>query len=197
MEVCLSTPLNASVSLMADTDPQDMTQQHPYSDTPTSPSTTKPPTEPYNDHDHDHHDPPLQPYRDDATSQPLTPYYDIAPSTTSPTQTPLHPHDPSLPPQYTDDDVPLALLLHPLTLLFHPLEAPPSYAVATSSSYRDALIQYVPARSADADEEAGEEERPDNVRFDVERLFAAFIVTVLLMVVAGVMLWLTIGSGML
>ncbi|KAF2123458.1 hypothetical protein P153DRAFT_163219 [Dothidotthia symphoricarpi CBS 119687] len=165
------------------------TTQHPYRDSPPSspnPSTTKPllqqpQQESYRDH-------PTASYSHLPSQHPPTPpYYDSPPQPSTPTTPHANTHhDP--PPHYTDDDVPLALL-------FYPYEAPPSYAVAVRTPcYRDTLIQYIPSRRVDADEEeAGE---PDDVRY-VERVFAMFIVVVLLLVVGGVLVWLAVGSGVI
>lgn len=96
-------------------------------------------------------------------------------------------------PPYTDvepgsednDDVPLAHL-YP-----YPTEAPPSYSFAVRQSYRDTLISHIPSNTnalAESDEEAGEDrEYHDDVRFKIERIVAAIIVSLVLLVITGVL----------
>ncbi|KAJ4373293.1 hypothetical protein N0V83_003587 [Neocucurbitaria cava] len=121
----------------------------------------------------------------------------------------------------SDDDVPLAhLLLQPQTYhisstsyssfpphIPYPLEAPPSYSVAVRQSYRDTLIQHIPSGQqqrdprdpilVEIDEEAGlEMMRADDVRHSVEKVVAMFVVASLLLVIAAVLGWLALGSGL-
>lgn len=85
---------------------------------------------------------------------------------------------------FDDDDVPLA------HLYAYPTEAPPSYHVAVRESYRATLIQHIPSHSisTDADEEAGvDHPQADDVRFTVERVVAAIIVSMMLLLVAALL----------
>ncbi|KAF1844280.1 uncharacterized protein K460DRAFT_317634 [Cucurbitaria berberidis CBS 394.84] len=129
------------------------------------------------------------------------PYTDIPPS---PSEAP--------PPSF-DDDVPLAhLFLQPQAYRFetsypqeaYPLEAPPSYSVAVRQAYRDTLVQYIPngqhdprdAILVEIDEESGIDiVRGDDVTHSVERVVAMFVVACLLLVMAAVLGWLALGSG--
>jgi hypothetical protein len=94
-------------------------------------------------------------------------------------------------PERDDDDVPLAHL-YP-----YPTEAPPSYSVAVRQSYRDTLIAHIPTNSnvsAETDEEAGvDREYHDDVRFKVEKLVAAIIVSLILLVLTGLMVGLALA----
>ncbi|EMD94867.1 hypothetical protein COCC4DRAFT_64224 [Bipolaris maydis ATCC 48331] len=78
-------------------------------------------------------------------------------------------------------------------------EAPPSYAVAVRQSYRDTLIQHIPPGQegeygeVDAESEVGVDlERPDDVRYSVERIAAMFVVAFVLLVVSGVLGWMVL-----
>ncbi|KAH9869945.1 hypothetical protein J1614_006866 [Plenodomus biglobosus] len=159
-----------------------------------------------------------EPYRDDPQiPTTIAPRTHPIPSQTPPThaQRPHHIDLPAQPHPYTDastlptpndDGVPLAhLLVHPaphhLTAQdFYPLEAPPPYSAAV----RETLIHHVPPHRVhiprdDGDEEAGwglDMERPDDVRHDVEKVVAMFVVASLLLMVSGVLGWLALGSGL-
>jgi hypothetical protein len=69
--------------------------------------------------------------------------------------------------------------------------------------YRGTLIQYIAGgqhASPDADEESQlglDLDRPDDVRYSVEKMVAMFVVALLLLVVSGVLAWLALGSGVM
>ncbi|KAF1976294.1 hypothetical protein BU23DRAFT_44778 [Bimuria novae-zelandiae CBS 107.79] len=187
--------------------------QEPYRDSPTSSRSSTPLS---SSHTLPAKPPPLLPV--DASHEPLTPYRD-QPSPTSPTP-PLAVASPTpqryrastltpnarlhlaeiqvfLPP-YTDapqpandDDVPLAQL-YP-----YPTEAPPPYQIAVRESYRETLLQHIPSRSVSTvdDEESGVATAgADDERFDVEKVMAAIIVSMLLVVVASILALIAISG---
>lgn len=87
----------------------------------------------------------------------------------------------------------------PLHDPLYPAEAPPSYAIAVRQSYRDTLTLYLPGPRQDSDEESqagadyfGE----DDVRHNVEKAVAMFVVAMMLLIASGVLGWLALGSGM-
>jgi hypothetical protein len=138
-----------------------------------------------------------EPYRD----EPPTPtrihgqYRDepLTPAAGHPPTYHTHPYNPST----SDENIPLALLLHTHTHIY-PSESPPSYSVAVrqTHSHRDTLIQYIPPRQVviDIDEESGEVlGRTDDVRHGVEKVVAMFIVAGLMFVVSGVLVWVALG----
>jgi hypothetical protein len=98
-------------------------------------------------------------------------------------QTYFPPYTDAVPGAEDNDDVPLAHL-YP-----YPTEAPPAYNVAVRQSYRDTLISHIPSNpnlSPDADEEAGVEmDYYDDNRFKIERVVAAMILSVILMVITA------------
>ncbi|EUC39118.1 hypothetical protein COCCADRAFT_21548 [Bipolaris zeicola 26-R-13] len=105
------------------------------------------------------------------------------------------------------DDVPLAYLVTAQTYLEDSDasctgEAPPSYAVAVRQSYRDTLIQYIPPGQegyGDVDDESEigvDMERPDDVRYSVERIAAMFVVAFILLVVSGVLGWMVLNGAL-
>ncbi|KAF2241187.1 hypothetical protein BU26DRAFT_525382 [Trematosphaeria pertusa] len=90
----------------------------------------------------------------------------------------------------SDDDVPLAHL-YP-----YPADAPPSYAAAVRQSFRDTLIQHIPHNSVstEPDEELGADRaQADDVRFTVERVVAAIIVSMLLLIIAALLALVALG----
>jgi hypothetical protein len=100
-------------------------------------------------------------------------------------------------PPYSDDpnasdtdDVPLAYL-YP-----YPPEAPPSYYIAVQQSYRDTLIRHIPPPQDEtwADEEAGvERECPDDGRHTIEKVVAALVVSLLLIVLSLTLVYMVIS----
>ncbi|CBX99458.1 hypothetical protein LEMA_P086970.1 [Plenodomus lingam JN3] len=114
-----------------------------------------------------------------------------------------------------DDDVPLAqLFVHPDPhdlgpQDLYPLEAPPSYSVAICDarhiqSQRGVLVHYVRPHHVylpreNYDEEADWDEngdRVDDVRHDVEKIVAMFVVAFMLLMVSGMLAWMALGSGL-
>ncbi|CAO2652523.1 Nn.00g008060.m01.CDS01 [Neocucurbitaria sp. VM-36] len=166
-------------------------EEEPYRDEPPTPTEAYPP---HNPPQYRTHHPSYQPYTD----------YPTSPSE-------------GAPPPTSDDDVPLAhLVLQPRTHhhfeassyphVTYPLEAPPSYYIAVRQSYRDTLIQHIPSNHqhdprdpilVEIDEEVGMEMvRADDVRHSVERVVAMFVVASLLLIIAAVLGWLALGSGL-
>ena len=105
------------------------------------------------------------------------------------------------------DDVPLAHLVAAQTYLEDSDasctgEAPPSYAVAVRQSYRDTLIQHIPPGQegyGDVDDESEVDmdmERPDDVRYSVERIAAMFVVAFVLLVVSVVLGWMVLSGAL-
>ena len=85
---------------------------------------------------------------------------------------------------YDDDDVPLAQLCP------YPTEAPPSYHFAVRESFRATLLQHIPTPSVsnDTDTESGlEVPNSDDVSLTVERFMAALIVSMVLLISAGLL----------
>ncbi|KAF2683648.1 hypothetical protein K458DRAFT_431876 [Lentithecium fluviatile CBS 122367] len=139
---------------------------------------------------------PLEPYRDDPSDSGHDEHDSDSPTIASPSPQRYHRSASDGPPAQTqvftpytdnvfdDDDVPLAHL-YP-----YPTEAPPSYYVAVRESYRATLIQHIPSHSisTDADEEAGvDHPQADDVRFTVERVVAAIIVSMMLLLIAALL----------
>ncbi|KAF1947531.1 hypothetical protein EJ02DRAFT_392024 [Clathrospora elynae] len=158
--------------------------QEPYLDEPATPPANHDHTASPRPRNHSRHTP-YRPYTD-APSPPQTPNADDVPlahlllHTRSHSIEALHPHNPP-----------------------YPLEAPPSYAIAVRQSYRNTLIQHI-ARGqgprdpvlVEVDEESGVElTRPDDVRHSIEKVVAMFIVATLLLIIAGVMGWMALGSA--
>lgn len=155
-------------------------EQQPYHDDPPTPLDESPASR--------HHDPPRY-HRQARHALRFQPYAD------------------SPPPTPDADDVPLARLLFTTHSRTHsieaayPSEAPPPYAIAVRESYRDTLIQYIPRGrrdSRDVDEESAVDwdmARPDDVRYSVEKVVAMLVVAMVLLVVAAVLAWLALGSG--
>ncbi|KAL1598716.1 hypothetical protein SLS60_007857 [Paraconiothyrium brasiliense] len=87
-----------------------------------------------------------------------------------------------------DEDVPLAQL-YP-----YPTEAPPPYQIAVRESYRETLAQHIPNPSV-RDEEAGIEHiQSDDMRFTVEKVVAAIIVAMLLLIIASVLALIAVSG---
>ncbi|KAJ4360277.1 uncharacterized protein N0V89_000838 [Didymosphaeria variabile] len=96
-----------------------------------------------------------------------------------------------VPRAHNDEDVPLAQL-YP-----YPTEAPPPYQIAVRESYRETFAQHVPNHSMSTvrDEEASLEQVPsDDVRFTVEKVVAAIIVAMLLLVIASILALIAVSG---
>lgn len=140
---------------------------------------------------------PLAPYRDEPSPTAPSPQPHRA-STSVSTARPHHvqvqlfyPPYSDLPPAAADEDVPLAQL-YP-----YPVDAPPSYQVAVRESYRETLVQHIPTHSASIlhDEEAGlDEAHADDVRFTVEKVVAAIIVSMLLLIIASLLALIAVSG---
>ncbi|CAA9960728.1 hypothetical protein CFE70_004102 [Pyrenophora teres f. teres 0-1] len=160
-----------------------------------------------------------EPYRDDPTAHAPTPTASSSPPTRSRIPEYLQPsreppryqaYSDSPPPTPAAGDVPLANLLYthtyshstetswPLIDSSYPAEAPPSYAIAVRQSYRDTLTLYLPGPHQDSDEEsqAGMDYMAaDDIRHNVEKVVAMFVVAMMLLLASGVLGWLALGSG--
>lgn len=91
----------------------------------------------------------------------------------------------------TDEDVPLAHLFP------YPTEAPPPYHFAVRESYRGTLVQHIASQhtSTVRDEEAViDREQSDDVRFAVEKVVAAIIVAMLLLVIASILALIAVSG---
>ncbi|KAF1998351.1 hypothetical protein P154DRAFT_495342 [Amniculicola lignicola CBS 123094] len=154
---------------------------------------------------------PIEPYRDEPPPSNEHLYTDARPARDNPSTASAAgfpprpgtyhqaPPTPSTPSQYqvfppytddaSDDDVPLAHL-YP-----YPNEAPPAYHVAVRQSYRDTLIAHIPSTSIGSleDEEAdwgSGDERPDDVRFAVEKIVTMLVIAFVMLGLAGFFLWM-------
>lgn len=138
-----------------------------------------------------------EPYRDDPSSNPhiQNPSSQSRPPRYRSTQVNIYVE------QYTDnprdidndDDVPLAHLFP------YPTEAPPAYHIAVRQSFRDTLISHIPDNSrtiSDVDEELGiEPERADDIRYKVEKVVSALVVSGILLILLAVMVGLIWMNG--
>jgi hypothetical protein len=178
----------------------EQTPQEPYQDSPSpmrSPESTDPATRaltakplPALPLDVTHEA--LEPYRDDPTSpsedEEASPR--PTPSTNTPSADGQIPHTPYTDNFENDDDVPLAYLYR------YPTEAPPSYMSVVRESYRATLIEHIPMYSttSDVDEEAGIDwNSADEDRFKVERVAAAVVVCMMLLVLTALLTFIALN----
>lgn len=173
----------------------------PPTSRPSSPSesterSNAPPPKPLPSVPEQTHDLPEEPYRDEPLNEEATQTASEQPRRYRRArleQTHFPPYTDNEDGTVDNDDVPLGYL-YP-----YPTEAPPSYTVAVRQSFRDTLILHVPSnrttQASGDEEEGGEREYPDDVRFRVERVVGLFLAAFFLLGLSAVLFLYAIGMG--